>query len=245
MVLSHAEQLHLAMQPAFGLAYLSSRGILHLDVAARNCLVGKGNVVKVADFGMAQRLAPDKSTWTPAAPLKIPIKWSSLEALQAQQFSQASDVWSYGVLAWEVLSLGTVPYSGVHNQLVLPKLLAGERLSKPDNAFPALYQICLQCWHPEPKSRPKFQKIAQHLRDQLNGLPSDQLKHIRDLGATLATRGGSTASLPAGMARAAPHQRRTSQPQQQQQEQRRKEQKRTQQQLHLLQQAHAQGTEQS
>lgn len=191
ITLTEAEQLHLSFQPASGLSYMAKKGFLHLDIAARNCLVGKGSVVKVADFGLTRRLPPNSDFWRPQTAIKIPIKWCSIEVLNSQLFSEASDVWSYGVLCWEIMSQGVVPYPGILNHEVLRHLKEGTRLSKPDRGSALIYSVCCGCWQEDMKLRPTFEQIANKLRDTLKGLPVEQLKTIRDLGATLA--GGSRA----------------------------------------------------
>ncbi len=113
---------------------------------ARNCLVGLGNIVKVADFGLTRRLEPNASFWTPPKPMKIPIKWCSPEVLHTQRFSEASDVWSFGVLMWEIMSQGENPYPGIQNHEMLRRLKAGERLEKPKQAFDAMYHCAMSCW---------------------------------------------------------------------------------------------------
>ena len=151
-MLSRAEQLHLAAQPAAGLAYMAKKGFLHLDIAARNCLVSGGNVVKVADFGLTRKLDTGAEFWRPSKPIKIPIKWCSIEVLQSQLFSERSDVWSFGVLIWEIMSQGVVPYPGIMNHEMLRRLKSGERLKRPDGGFEPLHRVALDCWAVRPSS---------------------------------------------------------------------------------------------
>ncbi len=100
--LTLVEFLSFAAKIASGMEFMESKRYIHMDLAARNCLVGAENLVKVADFGLTQRLADGEDTWKAPAMMKMPIKWSAIECLDDRLFSIASDVWSFGIVIWEI-----------------------------------------------------------------------------------------------------------------------------------------------
>eukprot|EP00050_Salpingoeca_kvevrii_P007735 m.298238 g.298238 ORF g.298238 m.298238 type:complete len:1104 (-) comp13814_c0_seq1:278-3589(-) len=186
ITLTPAEQLLFATQPASALAYLSSKGFLHMDIAARNCLVGQGNLVKISDFGMTRKLGPGQDSYVPPAGVKLPVKWVALECLEHRVFSWASDVWSYGIMLWEIMALGETPYPGVPNHQVLRRLRRGGRMDMPDTGIPELHQMALRCWDADADNRPRFGKIFRELRSQLNAQSPQMLQNMRDVAATLS-----------------------------------------------------------
>ena len=108
--LTTEEQTSLGCQLAAGMAHLTAQRLVHMDLAARNCLLARHNIVKVADFGLTRRLDPGKPFLRLRETLKLPIRWLAVEALDQFVFGEASDCWSFGVLMWEVLSYGDTPY---------------------------------------------------------------------------------------------------------------------------------------
>ncbi|NWX05778.1 EPHA8 protein, partial [Caloenas nicobarica] len=144
---------------AGGMGYLSSLGFVHRDLAARNVLVDAQLVCKVSDFGLARAMAPQggpEATYTSAAGGKIPIRWTAPESIARRTFSWASDVWSFGIVMWEVLSFGDRPYWDMDNQDVIAAIEQGYRLPPPPRCPPALHQLMLRCWRRRPRARPPF-----------------------------------------------------------------------------------------
>ncbi|XP_026512021.1 tyrosine-protein kinase Fer-like [Terrapene carolina triunguis] len=154
--------IHFAVQAAAGMAYLESNGCIHRDLAARNCLVGEGNVLKISDFGMSRQEA--NGVYASRGGMKhIPIKWTAPEALRYGRYSTESDVWSYGVLLWEIFSLGATPYPGMSNQQVVSQVERGFRMRAPPRCPVEVYDVMLRCWEASPSLRPKFSAIHQEM----------------------------------------------------------------------------------
>ncbi|KAG5281847.1 hypothetical protein AALO_G00049450 [Alosa alosa] len=160
-ILTSAHLIYMASQVAEGMAYLEDRHIVHRDLAARNILVGDDLICKVADFGLA-RIIKD-SVYTASRSTKIPVRWTAPEAALYQRFSVKSDVWSFGVLLYEMMSRGKMPYDGKSNKEVLEILASGYRLPSPHKCPPNIYRIMLECWNPEPSKRPSFHALHSQL----------------------------------------------------------------------------------
>ncbi|XP_061552144.1 tyrosine-protein kinase Srms isoform X3 [Phycodurus eques] len=160
-VLTSAHLIYMGSQVAEGMAYLEDRNIVHRDLAARNILVGEDLVCKVADFGLA-RIIKD-SVYTASRSTKIPVRWTAPEAAIYQKFSVKSDVWSFGVLLYEMMSRGKMPYDGKNNKQVLDLLSSGARLACPSRCPRNIYRIMMDCWAPEPSKRPSFHALHSQL----------------------------------------------------------------------------------
>ncbi|TSM04907.1 Protein-tyrosine kinase 6 [Bagarius yarrelli] len=160
-VLTSAHLIYMAGQVAEGMAYLEDRHIVHRDLAARNILVGSDLECKVADFGLA-RIIKD-SVYTASRNTKIPVRWTAPEAALHQRFSVKSDVWSFGVLLYEMMSRGKMPYEGKTNKEVLEILASGYRLPCPGRCPPNIYRMMLDCWAAESSKRPSFHALHSQL----------------------------------------------------------------------------------
>ncbi|XP_031436981.1 ephrin type-A receptor 7 isoform X2 [Clupea harengus] len=167
---------------AAGMRYLSDMGYVHRDLAARNILVNSNLVCKVSDFGLSRVIDDDPEAvyttagkmqdimnliFTPATDLhfteqggKIPVRWTATEAIQYRKFTSASDVWSYGIVMWEVMSYGERPYWDMSNQDVIKAIEEGYRLPAPMDCPPGLHQLMLDCWQKDRADRPKFDQIV-------------------------------------------------------------------------------------
>ncbi|XP_004764360.1 ephrin type-A receptor 5 isoform X5 [Mustela nigripes] len=156
---------------AAGMKYLSDMGYVHRDLAARNILINSNLVCKVSDFGLSRVLEDDPEAAYTTRGGKIPIRWTAPEAIAFRKFTSASDVWSYGIVLWEVVSYGERPYWEMTNQDVIKAVEEGYRLPSPMDCPAALYQLMLDCWQKDRNSRPKFDEIVNML-DKLIRNPS-------------------------------------------------------------------------
>uniref|UniRef100_A0A8C7MH18 receptor protein-tyrosine kinase n=1 Tax=Oncorhynchus kisutch TaxID=8019 RepID=A0A8C7MH18_ONCKI len=148
---------------ASGMKYLSDMSYVHRDLAARNILVNSNLVCKVSDFGMSRVLEDDPEAAYTTRGGKIPIRWTAPEAIAYRKFTSASDVWSYGIVMWEVMSYGERPYWDMSNQDVIKAIDEGYRLPPPMDCPVSLHQLMLDCWQRERGDRPKFGQIVNML----------------------------------------------------------------------------------
>ncbi|XP_029001745.1 ephrin type-B receptor 3-like isoform X6 [Betta splendens] len=150
---------------AAGMKYLSDMNYVHRDLAARNILVNSNLMCKVSDFGLSRFLEDDPTdpTYTSSLGGKIPIRWTAPEAIAYRKFTSASDVWSYGIVMWEVMSYGERPYWDMSNQDVINAVEQDYRLPPPMDCPTALHQLMLDCWVKERNLRPKFTQIVATL----------------------------------------------------------------------------------
>jgi len=134
--------LYMATQICSAMKWLEAKGITHGDLATRNCLVGEQNVVKVADYSLSLYTRPRKPSRT-----VVTIRWAAPECItQNPKFTTKSDVWSFGIVLYELWTGGKMPYSELHNQDVKSQVLLGCRLEKPRTCPDEVYEIMLNCW---------------------------------------------------------------------------------------------------
>ncbi|XP_014262217.1 tyrosine kinase receptor Cad96Ca [Cimex lectularius] len=152
-------------QIARGMEYLTSRGIIHRDLAARNILVSADHTCKVADFGFARDVVASH-VYERKSEGRLPIRWMAPESLYDNVFSVKSDAWSFGVLIWEIVTLGSTPYPGLSALGVMKRVKEGYRLEKPEHCRRELYNIMYYCWDKDPEARPDFKELVD-LLDQL------------------------------------------------------------------------------
>eukprot|EP00074_Homo_sapiens_P059127 XP_006715943.1 ephrin type-A receptor 1 isoform X1 [Homo sapiens] len=151
---------------ASGMNYLSNHNYVHRDLAARNILVNQNLCCKVSDFGLTRLLDDFDGTYETQGG-KIPIRWTAPEAIAHRIFTTASDVWSFGIVMWEVLSFGDKPYGEMSNQEVMKSIEDGYRLPPPVDCPAPLYELMKNCWAYDRARRPHFQKLQAHLEQLL------------------------------------------------------------------------------
>lgn len=161
-ILSQLELIGMARGVASGMAYLSGINFVHRDLAARNILVNEDLLCKISDFGLSRILETDGSSRGEYSTSggKIPIRWTAPEAIKYRKFSSASDVWSYGILLWEIMSFANRPYGDWDNFRVMREVDEGFRLSAPMNCPKAVHDLMLQCWSENRSMRPSFVDIT-------------------------------------------------------------------------------------
>uniref|UniRef100_A0A8C7U111 Tyrosine-protein kinase n=1 Tax=Oncorhynchus mykiss TaxID=8022 RepID=A0A8C7U111_ONCMY len=145
--------------------YLEANNFVHRDLAARNVLVSDDNIAKVSDFGLTKEASSTQDT------AKLPVKWTSPEALREKRFSTKSDVWSYGILLWEIYSFGRVPYPRIPLKEVVPRVEKGYKMDAPDGCPVVVYDVMKQCWTLDVGLRPSFRM----LRDKLSHIRAKEL----------------------------------------------------------------------
>ncbi|XP_067447690.1 ephrin type-A receptor 2 isoform X2 [Thunnus thynnus] len=175
---------------AAGMKYLSDMSYVHRDLAARNILVNNNLECKVSDFGLSRVLEDDpEGTYTTSGG-KIPIRWTAPEAIAYRKFTSASDVWSFGIVMWEVMAFGERPYWDMSNHEVMKAINEAFRLPAPMDCPSAVYQLMLQCWLQDRSKRPRFGDIVS-LLDKLLRSP-ESLKTIADFDPRVSIRLPST-----------------------------------------------------
>ncbi|XP_063998149.1 hepatocyte growth factor receptor isoform X1 [Pogoniulus pusillus] len=167
------------LQVAKGMKYLASKKFVHRDLAARNCMLDEKFTVKVADFGLARDVY-DKEYYSVhnKTGAKLPVKWMALESLQTQKFTTKSDVWSFGVLLWELMTRGAPPYPDVNSFDITVYLLQGRRLLQPEYCPDPLYEVMLKCWHPKPEMRPAFSELVSKISTIFSTFIGEHYVHV-------------------------------------------------------------------
>ncbi|XP_057369375.1 vascular endothelial growth factor receptor 2-like [Daphnia carinata] len=200
---STADLISWSFQIARGMDYLATKKVLHGDLAARNVLLADGGVAKVADFGMSRNMYYEGNYQKESQGL-MPVKWMAIESLTDRRFSTQSDVWSYGVLLWEIFTLGKVPYPGMEaNHELVVQLEKGYRMEKPDFAPNYFGEIMAGCWKSDPKERPTFSHIEQQISIQMESTVSDHYLNLNESYEKLNQEKVSTpANEPLGLAKA-------------------------------------------
>ncbi|XP_049319381.1 tyrosine-protein kinase receptor [Astyanax mexicanus] len=203
--LTMLELLHMARDIAFGCQYLEENHFIHRDIAARNCLLtcpGPERVAKIGDFGMARDIYR-ASYYRKGGRAMLPVKWMPPEAFLEGIFTCKTDTWSFGVLLWEIFSLGYMPYPCKTNQEVLEFVTSGGRMDPPKSCPGPVYRIMTQCWQHCPEHRPNFSTILERINyctqdpDVINTpLPVEYGPAVEEEGSTVIRPEGSGSMTP-------------------------------------------------
>lgn len=161
--LNERELLKIAEDVANGMNYLSSLNLVHRDLAARNVLLTEHKVGKVTDFGLARDVQAEGVYTKTTTAGRLPVKWMSPESIRFHIYTSKSDVWSFGVLLWEIITIGECPYPGIPARLLAGKLLIGYRMEKPTQCSDELYEVMKACWQLDSEARPTFAELANIL----------------------------------------------------------------------------------
>ncbi|XP_030047254.1 mast/stem cell growth factor receptor Kit isoform X2 [Microcaecilia unicolor] len=173
--------LSFSYQVAKGMSFLASKNCIHRDLAARNILLTHGRITKICDFGLARDIRND-SNYVVKGNARLPVKWMAPESIFNCVYTFESDVWSYGILLWEIFSLGGSPYPRMPVDSKFYKMIKeGYRMHSPECAPVKMYDIMKSCWDADPLERPTFKQIVHLVEQQL----SDCTKHIYTNGSTV------------------------------------------------------------
>ncbi|KAK7925860.1 hypothetical protein WMY93_008170 [Mugilogobius chulae] len=151
---------------ADGMAYLNANKFVHRDLAARNCMVAEDFTVKIGDFGMTRDIY-ETDYYRKGGKGLLPVRWMSPESLKDGVFTTMSDVWSFGVVLWEIATLAEQPYQGMSNEQVLRFVMEGGLLDKPDNCPDMMFELMRMCWQYNPKMRPSFLEIISSIKEEM------------------------------------------------------------------------------
>ncbi|EYC24072.1 hypothetical protein Y032_0014g2299 [Ancylostoma ceylanicum] len=176
-MLATSDLISFAMQVANGMEYLSSIPCIHRDLAARNVLLTSKRICRIADFGMAKNENKNYYRLRKKNVL-VPFRWMAIEAIQDGVYTLESDIWSFGILLFEIFTLGGLPYPTIANEDLLSKLLEGHRNAKPQYCHEDIYDLMMRCWDKDPNERPNFTQCIHHLKDQLRKASPQLLERV-------------------------------------------------------------------
>ncbi|GFS78769.1 fibroblast growth factor receptor 2 [Nephila pilipes] len=151
-----------AYQVANGMRYLADLKCIHRDLAARNVLITDEDVIKIADFGLAREIFDESDYYKKKGNNgKLPVKWMAPEAISERLYSEKSDVWAFGILLYEIFTLGATPYPSIPYEKLYEQLKLGHRMAKPENCPLEVYMLMRRCWNDKPSERPTFDEIVK------------------------------------------------------------------------------------
>ena len=184
---THPHIVAIRYQIVSGMAYVAGEGVVHSDLAAKNCLLHSANEIQIADFGWSTKLPAGKTAITKAEIPRISTRWLAVECMDKQVFSEKSDVWACGVTMWECYSYANTPYETIHFLQVPRMVTEGTRLERPLNCPHDIFSVMSKCWEKDPSKRPKFREMEKELAEMVQFYrKAGSLPPPRDLGPMLA-----------------------------------------------------------
>eukprot|EP00730_Choanoeca_flexa_P001620 TRINITY_DN10712_c0_g1_i3.p1 TRINITY_DN10712_c0_g1~~TRINITY_DN10712_c0_g1_i3.p1 ORF type:complete len:791 (+),score=154.72 TRINITY_DN10712_c0_g1_i3:150-2522(+) len=182
-ILNCEEKLRLLGDVAAGMHYLSTLQFIHRDLAARNCLVTADGRVKIGDFGMSRLVLADEDYYKSQATDMLPLRWMAVESMENLKFTIKSDVWSFGVVGFEIFSYGGKPYGKISNLILASEVAKGMRPLQPSRCPDDVYALFKHCWHHFPEGRPTFREVYEMVADlHAKEIKRAKQRVIRDLG---------------------------------------------------------------
>ncbi|XP_060102337.1 mast/stem cell growth factor receptor Kit isoform X2 [Heteronotia binoei] len=178
LALDIEDLISFSYQVATGMSFLASKNCIHRDLAARNILLTHGRITKICDFGLARDIRND-SNYVVKGNARLPVKWMAPESIFECVYTFESDVWSYGILLWELFSLGSSPYPGMPvDSKFYKRIKEGYRMFSPEFAPPEMYEIMKSCWDVDPVKRPTFKQIVQLIEQQISDTTNHTYSNI-------------------------------------------------------------------
>ncbi|XP_022083827.1 fibroblast growth factor receptor-like isoform X2 [Acanthaster planci] len=160
-VLSAEQLVKFALDIAKGMEHLAKARVIHRDLAARNILVGEDLVAKVSDFGLSR----GEDVYVQMSSKRVPLRWLAIESVRHNIYTTQSDVWSFGILLWEIATVGATPYPTISSESLPAKLKKGYRMPKPSNCDDHSYDLMRKCWDEDPEKRPTFTNLVATLSE--------------------------------------------------------------------------------